>query len=310
MDAIDLKPQSFSKAASDQDTFEHMERVLESWCVQAERLLADEGRHESDDAGPDTELEYWRSRMAKLNSVTEQLKEKECKVVLGVTLAARSKAHRTWKAIDSRLTDASNEAKDNVKYLMTLEKSLESMYHGTPQNVIDSLPSLLNNIKMMQSIARYYNTPERMTVLFCKVTNQLIHNCKGHILAGGKVWDQDKADLLRRLEAALRLHQEYKLQYRENKDRQPSVAGVPGATSAATAAATAKPGTGLVLDEPKIFNKFDLFVKRINKLKDMFVTIQQFNAVAANTHIEGLETMIKDFFQVRAERAPQPPSPF
>lgn len=63
-------------------------------------------------------------------------------------------------------------------------------YHGSPQNVVDSLPSLLNNIRMMQSIARYYNTPDRMTTLFCKVTNQMIHNCKDHILGGGKIWDQ------------------------------------------------------------------------------------------------------------------------
>lgn len=36
----------------------------------------------------------------------------------------------------------------------------------------------------------------------------------------------------------------------------------------------------------------------MNKLREMFVTIQQFSAVAANTHIEGLETMIKDFSQI------------
>jgi len=29
-------------------------------------------RAESDDAGPETELEYWRTRMAKFNAITEQ----------------------------------------------------------------------------------------------------------------------------------------------------------------------------------------------------------------------------------------------
>ena len=69
----------------------------------------------------------------------------------------------------NQITDASNEAKDNLKYLTTLEKSMEPMYSGTPQSIIDALPALLNNIKMMHSIARYYNTPERMTTLFVKV---------------------------------------------------------------------------------------------------------------------------------------------
>ena len=34
--------------------------------------------------------------------------------------------------------------------------------------MLDGLPALLNNIKMMHTIARYYNTPERMTTLFYK----------------------------------------------------------------------------------------------------------------------------------------------
>tara|TARA_B110001469_G_scaffold95564_1_gene91613 strand:+ start:1184 stop:1336 length:153 start_codon:yes stop_codon:yes gene_type:complete len=38
--------------------------------------------------------------------------------------------------------------------------------------MIDCLPALLNNIKMMLTIARYYNTTERMTNLFRKITNQ------------------------------------------------------------------------------------------------------------------------------------------
>ena len=45
-------------------------------------------------------------------------------------------------------------------------------YHGSPAAMIDCLPALLNNIKMMLTIARYYNTTERMTNLFRKITNQ------------------------------------------------------------------------------------------------------------------------------------------
>lgn len=35
--------------------------------------------------GPDTELDYWRQQMSRFNSVTEQLKSHECRLVLGVT---------------------------------------------------------------------------------------------------------------------------------------------------------------------------------------------------------------------------------
>ena len=35
-----------------------------------------EAPRDADDAGPDSELTYWRNRMAKFNSVAEQLKSK------------------------------------------------------------------------------------------------------------------------------------------------------------------------------------------------------------------------------------------
>jgi hypothetical protein len=40
----------------------------------------------------------------------------------------------------------------------------------------------MNSIKMIHTIARYYNTNERMTGLFVKITNQMIANCKHNIL--------------------------------------------------------------------------------------------------------------------------------
>jgi len=35
---------------------------------------------------------------------------------------------------------------------------------------------------MIQTVARYYNTNERMTGLFSKITSEMIENCKKTIL--------------------------------------------------------------------------------------------------------------------------------
>lgn len=80
-----------------------MLQVLAEWCKQTEALLADTATSLSDESGPDTELEFWRVRMAKFNSVTEQIKSKECRLVMGVCSTARSKQYKCWKEVDVKV---------------------------------------------------------------------------------------------------------------------------------------------------------------------------------------------------------------
>jgi dynein heavy chain len=105
-----------------------------------------------------------------------------------------------------RLNDALGESKDNVKYLTTLEKSFEPLYHDNPAAILEAVPAMMNNIKMLHAIARYYGTPERMTVLFSKITQQMINTCRAFILAPGKLYDQDKPSLISNLQVRRRTH--------------------------------------------------------------------------------------------------------
>jgi dynein heavy chain len=75
------------------------------------------------------------------------------------------------KTIESLISDKINEAKDNIKYLNTLEKFIEPLYSGTPDEIIETLPALMNAIKMIHTISRYYNTSKILTILFMKITN-------------------------------------------------------------------------------------------------------------------------------------------
>jgi len=67
------------------------DRALTWRCVQVEGLLdRSNAAAAGDEPGPDTELEHWRQQMSRFNSLTEQLKSHECRLVLGVTSMTHS----------------------------------------------------------------------------------------------------------------------------------------------------------------------------------------------------------------------------
>ncbi|NXX20484.1 DYH5 protein, partial [Podargus strigoides] len=135
------------------------------------KILAenDQLRKEADDLGPRAELDYWKKKLSKFSYLTDHLKSPDVKAVLGVLTAAKSKLLKSWQVLDIRITDAANEAKDNVKYLYSLEKYCDPLYNSDPVSMVDAIPGLINAIRMIQSISRYYNTSEKISSLFVKV---------------------------------------------------------------------------------------------------------------------------------------------
>ena len=147
--------------------------------------------------------------MQTITNWSEQLKSKDFNMVKANLIKYKqnegkkegqeniNKLMLSFQRLDLALTDRLNEAKDNVKYLSTLEKFIEPLYTGTPQQIIETLPALMNAIKMIHTIARVYNTSDKMTGLFIKITNQMIRNCKEKIIPPGKkvedVWKRDPA---------------------------------------------------------------------------------------------------------------------
>ena len=290
---IENKQQAYVRASQDPEIFAVYEQIMEEWCMQCEQLLAESAVVEEveDESGPDTEFEFWRNRMAKFNSVAEQLKTKGCKCVLGVVGAnvTKSKSFKRWKQIDSLITDSLNEARDNVKYLSALERYTEALYSGTPASIIEALPALIHNMKVIHTISRFYGTNSRMTTLFTKITNQIITKCKDNISmkepgAGGsgvRLWDQDIASLLERFRVILKLQDAYWSLYASTKDK----------------LAQNVKGKQFEFNEALIFGKSDLFSKRVKKLLDMFTTIHQFSSLALH-NVEGMEVLIQRFFDI------------
>ena len=74
-------------------------------------------------------------------------------------------------SITFRITDASNEIKDKVKYLENLRKYFEQLHHEKKlTNVLNTiLPSIMSNIRQMDSVSKFFAKSGFLGILFCKV---------------------------------------------------------------------------------------------------------------------------------------------
>nr|AAK60623.1 axonemal dynein heavy chain 8 long form [Mus musculus] len=265
-------------AASSSEMVHQLEEVLMVWYKQIEQVLieSEQMRKEADDSGPLTELEHWKCMSAKFNFIIEQIKGSNCKAVINVLNVAHSKLLKNWRDLDARITDSANESKDNVRYLYTLEKVCQPLYNYDLVSMAHGIQNLINAIRMIHSVSRYYNTSERMTSLFIKVTNQMVTACKAYITDGGTnhVWDQETPAVLKKIQDCIFLFKEYQASFHKTRKQILESSGE----------------KSFEVSEMYIFGKFEAFCKRLEKITEMITIVQTYSALS-NSTIEGIDIL-------------------
>eukprot|EP00937_MAST-01D_sp_MAST-1D-sp2_P000194 g194.t1 len=283
---------------SDEEMVLHFETLLVSWCDKVGACLDDKDGAATANLGPASEHEFWHQRYNQLASVIAQLKEPGLQLVVRV-LAKVAKtpteardetlvALRRWRQIDSQITEAVNEANDNVKFLRTLDKFMPSVYGADPAAVIAILPGLVSAIKMIHTVSRYFNSAKRMTTLFSKFTTQMVTCCCRYVTRGGEyddLWERDPAELIEEMTVCLRLNDAFREAFREAKKE---LHGNPK-------------GPQFDFNETWLFGKFDKFAHRLLKLIDVFNTVQQFQRLTMHAELEGIDALGAHFDRIVEE---------
>ncbi|XP_067125373.1 dynein axonemal heavy chain 8-like isoform X2 [Centruroides vittatus] len=247
-----------------------IESLIKVWNRQIEQVISESQqiRKESDDDGPVTELEHWRYLLARYSSLIKQIKHEDCKTVMQILSLSKSKSLKVWKETIACFTDQYNEAMENVKYLQSLQKFYEPLYRNNLDVVSEAIPNLINNIQMIHSVSRSYNTSQHMTSLFVKVTNQLVQTCKIYLKTNLNLspWDQPQNIVKEKMNACLALSKKYRSCF--NRIKKEAI-DIPGR----------RPFT---FSEIYIFGRFDNFCKRLEKIIELIDEMNRYEILAVN----------------------------
>ncbi|KAG8582073.1 hypothetical protein GDO81_007906 [Engystomops pustulosus] len=172
-------------AVLDPELVSEAETLVSEWIKTIDQILMEaiDERVLDITTTPLTEIERWHHRQKMLSFITEQLRGKECKSVIGIMISSKSRLLKRWKAIDISITEAVNATKDRVKYLEALYRHFDALNtDNNPENLINSiLPGFFNSVQQMEMLSRHFSKNGFLGLLLTKVSNQLCLNCKSFL---------------------------------------------------------------------------------------------------------------------------------
>ena len=120
--------------------------------------------------GPLAEIDYWIERSSTFTALYEQLEIPAVVAVISVQSQVNSMAMAAFDNHKRELTRYYIEAKDNVKFLSTLERHFKNLSACSDLNVAaEIVPSILGALRMVWIISRHYNTDQRMVPLMERI---------------------------------------------------------------------------------------------------------------------------------------------
>ena len=170
---------SVETSAADPMVVEEIERALEDWTVVI--AGANEAEHQKVSRSQRTplgEIDFWRERSASLSALYEQIGMYRLQQMIQVMNIADSPQLGSFNFHFGELSKIFLEAKDNVKFLTTVERHFRHMSEGNFQTILDSMQSMMNGLRMVWVISRHYNSDERMAPLMETIASTLVRRVR------------------------------------------------------------------------------------------------------------------------------------
>ncbi|CAF1548071.1 unnamed protein product [Rotaria magnacalcarata] len=167
---------------TDEEYVENFEFIVYNW----ERILQEEMNNELNrrvlNSSPLAELEFWHERSIRITSILEQMKKDDVMKIIRVLTNIDSPSLSGFNNIKLQLQSYLLEATDNYKFLLTIDRHLKILQmEKSFQTIIHMLPNLMQGLKTIWTMSKYYNKDERFVPLMEKIANEIINRVQQKI---------------------------------------------------------------------------------------------------------------------------------
>ncbi|XP_070572584.1 dynein axonemal heavy chain 10-like isoform X2 [Ptychodera flava] len=166
-----------NELAKDEELVTQIENACLEWTQQIASAVETQLKKTPQGNGPLAEIDFWRERNATLSALSEQLKLPTVGKMLDIVAKKEGQDQAILQSFElnrSELNKYYTEAKDNVRFLSTLERHFKNLTHGAGFGIVlDTIPSMMNALRMVWIISRHYNRDERMVPLMERIAWEL-----------------------------------------------------------------------------------------------------------------------------------------
>ncbi|KAM4616801.1 dynein axonemal heavy chain 10 [Polymixia lowei] len=170
---LDLEPE-VGVLLSIPEVIEKLEQCVMNWQTQITIVIEEQQNKKPQAPGPLAEIHFWRERAVILRALNEQLQLPVVKKILEVMTKADPVTVQNLGLTVAELTKYHVESVENVRFLNTLERHFKNLVTAADFGVIlNTIPLMMNSLRMVWIISSHYNTDERMVPLMERIAWEL-----------------------------------------------------------------------------------------------------------------------------------------
>ncbi|KAM6163721.1 dynein axonemal heavy chain 2 [Rhynchocyon petersi] len=245
-EAMNMNPEVVVK---DKELVLRLETSMIHWTRQIKEMLsAQETVETGENLGVLEEIEFWWNRCMDLSGISKQLVKQGVKHIENILHLAKSSYLPPFLKLAQQIQDGSHQAQSNLTFLSILKEPYQELAFMQPKDIPSKLPKLISLIRIIWVNSPYYNTRERLTSLFRKMSNEIIRLCC-HAISLDRIFEGYVISSKEDLQACISCCHAWKDHYLR-----------------AVQMHTRFSNRGWVLDETSIFAQVDAFVQRCKDL--------------------------------------------